>query len=300
MKAFAASERFDAVRSRGARRRETLLAYALLGPTVALIALFAYYPLYRLVYFSLFRPNRNTFIEAADEWIGPSNIWTHLTSHEFLSSLWVSVKFTLISVPLGLIAGLVLAVVADRRLKGIRFFQTVFSSTVATSVAVASVIFMTLLQPESGIFRNVSWLSLNKPDSALLAIALSATWQNAGLTFVIVMAALQAVPQEVTEAAELDGYGSFRRFTRITMPLISPALMFLAVVLVVHALQAYGQFEILQPGSDAQPLLYKIADPQGVSTISTRAVYSLGLFGVTVFVSFVQFRLLERRVHYGN
>jgi sn-glycerol 3-phosphate transport system permease protein len=162
------------------------------------------------------------------------------------------------------------------------------------------VVFTTLLQPENGLWRDVDWLSLNKSASAIRAISVVAVWQNAGLTFVIVLAALQAVPQEIKEAARLDGYGTVRNFFSVTVPMISPALMFLAVVLVVNALQAYAQFEILQPVKTAQPLLYKIADPDGASTISTRAVFSLGLFGVTILVSLLQFNLLEKRVHYGN
>ena len=292
--------RRDTVASSRKRWNESGLALLFLGPTMAVFALFSYYPLYRLVYFSLYRPNRNSFIEGADEWIGFSNIWDNLASETFTAALWVSAKFTLMTVPLGLTAVICLAVAADRHLRGIKIFQTIFSSTVATSVAVASVVFTTLLQPENGLWRDVDWLSLNKSASAIRAISVVAVWQNAGLTFVIVLAALQAVPQEIKEAARLDGYGTVRNFFSVTVPMISPALMFLAVVLVVNALQAYAQFEILQPVKTAQPLLYKIADPDGASTISTRAVFSLGLFGVTILVSLLQFNLLEKRVHYGN
>ncbi|MBK6670780.1 MAG: sugar ABC transporter permease [Microthrixaceae bacterium] len=287
-------------RASGRRARDSLLAASFLAPAFAVFAVFAYYPLYRLVYLSLYRPNRNTFIGGSDEWIGGSNIIDSLTSSTFLRSLAVTAKFAVLTVPMGIILGVLLAVAADRKLRGIRIFQTIFSSTVASSVAVASVVFFTLLQPEAGLWRNVSWLSIKQPGSALVAISTTAVWQNAGLTFVIVLAALQALPSEVREAAELDGYGPVRRFFRITVPLISPALLFLAVVLVIHALQAYAQFEILKPTNDAQPLLYKIADPEGVETISSRAVYSLGLFVVSLIVSIAQFGLLERRVHYGE
>lgn len=292
----------DTSPGRGASRRtrDALLAYSFLAPVLIVFAAFAYYPLYRLVYFSLYRPSRNAFKAGPDEFIGWSNISDSLTSSDFIDGLLVSVKFMAMTVPLGLVLGVLLAVAADRRLRGIRIFQTIFSSTVASSVAVASVVFFTLLQPQAGLLRNVEWLSLNNPNSALLAISFVAVWQNAGLTFIIVLAALQAVPDEMKEAAALDGYSAPRRFFQITVPLISPALMFLAIVLVIAALQAYAQFEILDPIKDAQPLLYKIADPSGVRTVSTRAVYSLAMFVITLVVSVAQFSILDRRVHYGD
>ena len=72
-------------------------------------------------------------------------------------------------------------------------------------------------------FKDVSWLSLDQPQSAMFSVALSSVWQNLGLTFIIVLAALQAVPDELNEAATLDGFSAVRRFFRITVPLISPA-----------------------------------------------------------------------------
>ena len=175
-----------------------------------------------------------------------------------------------------------------RRLKGIKIFQTVFSSTVATSVAVASVVFYTLVNPEIGYFKDVPWLSLRDGTSALFAVSLTSVWQNLGLTFIVVLAALQAVPDEMIEAATLDGYGAVRRFFRITVPLISPALLFLAIVLVVTSLQAYAQIEILTgggPGGATETLLFKIADPRGVRSLGERASLSLGLFVLTAAVA---------------
>ncbi len=110
-------------------------------------------------------------------------------------------------------------------------FQTIFASTVASSVAVASVVFLTLINPQVGYFRDVAFISLTDPATALRGVALSSVWQNLGLTFIIVLAGLQAVPEEIYEAATLDGYGPFRRFFRVTLPLISPTMMFLVVVL---------------------------------------------------------------------
>jgi sn-glycerol 3-phosphate transport system permease protein len=223
-----------------------------------------------------------------------------LTSDDFREGLWHSIQFVIYTVPAGLVLGILLAVAAHRRLAGIKVFQTIFTSTLASSVAVTSVIFLYLLNPVVGIFQ-VGWL--NDPDMAMFAVALSAIWQNMGLSFVIVLAGLQAVPDEVMEAATLDGYGSVKRLLRITLPLISPVLLFLLVVLVIFGLQAFAQIDIITKGAPAgatETLVFKINRLVRPDNIGIGAVYSVGLFVVTVVVTAVQFVILDRRVHYAR
>ena len=169
-----------------------------------------------------------------------------------------SLTFVLYTVPAGLVLGVLLAVAAHRRLKGIKVFQAIFSSTLASSVAVSSVMFFYLLNPTIGVFQ-VEWR--NQRGWSLFAAALPSIWQNLGLAFVIVLAGLQAVPDEVLEAARLDGFGAIRRLFRVTLPLISPVLMFLAVVLLVFGFQAFAQIDIVTnggPAGSSETLVYKI------------------------------------------
>ena len=218
---------------------------------------------------------------------------------DFREGLWHSFQFVLYTVPAGLVLGILLAVAAHRRLKGIKVFQAIFSSTLASSVAVSSVIFFFLFNPAIGVFR-VDWTT--DPDMALFAAALPSIWQNLGLSFVIVLAGLQAVPDEVMEAATLDGYGPVRRLFRITLPLISPVLLFLLVVLVIFGFQAFAQIEIITKGGPAGAVRDAgVQDlPAHARTTGRGAVMSVGLFFVTLVVTFLQFVILERRVHYGD
>jgi sn-glycerol 3-phosphate transport system permease protein len=283
------------------RLREGGLAYLFLLPSLVVFAVFFYYPLYRLVWFATHQQSR--FRNRPATYVGTEQLTETLSGNDFFDGLVHSGLFMVYTVPLGIVLGVLLAVAAHRRLRGIKIFQTIFSSTVASSVAVASVVFTTLVNPEMGYFRDVSWLSLRSGDSALFAVSLSSVWQNLGLTFIVVLAALQTVPDELTEAATIDGYGPVRRFFRITVPLISPALLFLAIVLVVHALQAYAQIEILTgggPGGATETLLFKIADPRGVRSLGERASLSLGLFVLTAVVAGFQYSMLSKRVHYGD
>lgn len=282
------------------RVKDRLLAAAFLAPAALVFAAFSVYPLYRLVYMGLHQRNR---FGTAERWVGLEQYRQVLGGDEFRSGVEITVRYIALTVPAGLVLGVLLAVAANRRLRGIKVFQAIFSSTVASSVAVASVVFLVLVNPQIGYFRDVGWLSLADPDTALRGVALSSIWQNLGLTFIIVTAGLQAIPDEIDEVATLDGYGPVRKLVRITLPLLSPTLLFLAVVLVIFGFQTFAQVDILTGGGPAgstETLVFKIFDSQQPLRQGTGAVMAIGLFGLTLVVSIVQFNLLERRVHYGS
>lgn len=288
------------MKRRSRRVRDAVLALLLLVPSAIIFVAFFFYPLYRLFYLGLHQQNR---FGTAERYVGWSKFGEVLTGDQFTEGLKISGTYVLYTVPLGIVLGILLAVAANRRLRGIKAFQTIFASTVASSVAVASVVFFVLINPQVGYFSNVSFFSLSNPDTALRGVALSSVWQNLGLTFIIVLAGLQTVPEELIEAATLDGYGPIRKFFRVTLPLISPTLLFLAVVLVIFAFQAFAQVDILTSGGPAgstETLVFKIFNSQQPLSQGTGAIMAIGLFGITLFVSLAQFLLLEKRVHYGN
>ena len=288
-------------RGRGPRKRysarEVALALVLLAPSIVVFVAFFYRPFLNLLHWGTFESRRNG---AFFEDVGLRQYREQLTSDDFREGLWHSVQFVLYTVPAGMVLGVLLAVAAHRRLKGIKAFQAIFSSTLASSVAVTSVIFFYLFNPVVGLVAT-DWL--NDPGMAMFAVSLSSIWQNMGLAFVIVLAGLQAVPDEVMEAATLDGYGPVRRLLRITLPLISPVLLFLLVVLVIFGLQAFAQVDIITKGgpvSATETLVFKINRLSRPDNIGIGAVYSVGLFFVTLVVTAVQFVILERRVHYAR
>jgi sn-glycerol 3-phosphate transport system permease protein len=277
--------------------KETAIGVALLAPSIAVFVAFFYRPFLNLLYWGTFESRANG---AFFERVGLRQYREELTSSDFREGLWHSVQFVLYTVPAGLLLGILLAVAAHRRLRGIKAFQAIFSSTLASSVAVTSVIFLYLLHPVVGVFR-VDWLT--DPNMAMFAVSLSSIWQNMGLSFIIVLAGLQNVPDEVMEAATLDGYGPVRRLVRITLPLISPVLLFLLVVLVIFGLQAFAQVDILTgggPAASTETLVFKINRLVRPDNIGIGAVYAVGLFFVTLAVTALQFVILERRVHYAR
>ena len=285
--------------------REALIAVAFLTPSLAIFMAFSFYPFQQLVLRGLYR---NNSAGTRLRYVGWSQYGDVLSGPQFREGLWHSVQFVIFTVPIGLLLGTVLAVAANRRLRGIKVFQAIFSSTIATSAAVASVVFLVLINQQIGVYQGGvpgfgTQAILENPSTAMFGVSLSSIWQNLGLSFVIVLAGLQAIPQEVDEAATLDGYGPVRRFLRITLPLISPVLMFLVVVLVIFALPAFAPVEFLTNGGPAQStetLVYKIFQRQTPDKMGAGAVLSVGLFGITFLVTLAQFLLLEKRVHYGR
>lgn len=277
--------------------RESLLAVVLLSPSMAVFAVFFYRPFLNLLHWGTFESRRGG---AYFESVGLAQYQEQLTGEDFRDGLWHTLQFILYTVPAGLVLGVLLAVAAHRQLRGIRVFRAVFSSTLASSTAVAAVIFLYLVHPVVGVIE----LDLrNDPDWAMLAAALPSIWQNMGLAFIIVLAGLQAIPDEVMEAARLDGYGPVRRLLQITLPLLSPVLLFLLVVLVIFGFQAFAQIDIVTGGGPAgatETLVFKINRLVRPDNIGIGAVYSVGLFGVTFVATVLQFLLLERRVHYAS
>jgi ABC-type sugar transport system permease subunit len=223
----------------------------------------------------------------------------------------VTAKYALITVPIGLVLGVALAVLADKYMRGVGIFRTIFSSTVATSVAVASVMWFFLLNPNVGVLAQ--WIGgiaktpglLQDPHSALWAVSASSIWANLGFTFIVVTAGLQGVPKDLYESAYVDGAGGFSRFTNVTLPMISPTLLFATVVLTTRAFQSFGEVDLLTGGGPLgkTTTLTFLAYGSGLPTSNDdglRATVSVLLFAVLLALALVQFRGLEKRVHYGN
>ena len=299
-------------RSKLAQRvREAALAYLLLLPALVIFVTFIFYPFLRNFELALYRthpfdPSRTAYDGLGE---GVSRAVENITSAAVTSSLWTTVLFALMTVPAGIFLGLALAVAAHQRLRGIGIYRFIFSSTIATSVAVAAVIFGTLFNPQIGW---LPWLGFN-PDPPLLenstwalpAVAFLTVWQNIGFSFVIMSAGLQAVPDDVLEAAQIDGARAWRRFWRVTVPLLSPTVFFAVVVGTIMAFQTFGQIHLLTeggPGDSTQVMAYAIYDSiRGASPDhSMAAAQSIALFFVTLLITLFQLRVLEKRVHYGE
>lgn len=289
------------------RRREWGLAALLLLPSSVAFGVFVFYPFARTIWLGLFRTNpfgnRQTYV-------GFEQYLDVLRSSDFHNSLWVTLQFTLMTVPVGLALGLGLAVLAHQRLAGVGIYRTIFSSTVATSVAVASLMFISLLSPSVGLINQVLKAAdqqpvyfLQRPGWALVAVAAVTVWQNLGITFIVISAGLQSVPDDLYESARLDGAGAWSRFVDITLPLLSPTLLFGFVVLTITSFQTFGQVDLLTGGGplDATNLIVFSIYTEAFRNFNpgVAAAQAVVLFLIVLALSVVQMKVLERRVFYG-
>lgn len=290
------------------RARDTVTATWMLAPSLVVFGAFVFYPLGRAAFLGLHQAD---FFGGNRRWIGFSQYLDVLTSETFLESLVTTLKFTLLTVPTGLALGLAMAVLADKTLRGIGIFRTFFASTVATSVAVASLMFLVLLNPSIGMLTNLLPFDvlknpglLQNPDTALYAVAITTIWQNLGFTFIVISAGLQSVPTDLREAALIDGATPWRAFTNVTLPQLSPTLMFAAVVLTIGSFQSYGQIDLLTQGGPqgrTRVLVYSIYGTSSpiVNNEGIQSATAVLLFVLVLLLSVVQFTYLDKRVHYG-
>jgi len=290
------------------RWRDGALAAALLAPSFAVLSLFVLYPLGRAVWLGHQRCDATGSSCRSNGWDQYVDVFR---SREFQQAFGVTFRFALVTVPVGLALGVGLAVLADKQLRGMSLFRTVFSSTVATSVAVASLMWLFLLNPNVGVLAD--WLGgtaknpglLNDEDTALWAVAVSSIWANLGFTFIVVTAGLQSIPAELHESAYVDGAGGVRRFVDVTLPLLAPTLLFVAVVLTSRAFQSYGEFDLLTgggPGGSTTSLTYLVYGSNSIirSNSGLQAAVAVLLFVTLLVLSLLQIRGVERRVHHAR
>ncbi len=296
-------------RARRLRRvREAALGYLLVLPALAVFCVFVFYPFFQNFRLALYQTP--PYPGLPSRYVGLHQAAQVLSSSGFLQSLGSTLLFVVMVVPAGLLGGLLLAVAAHRRLRGMAVYRVIFSSTVVSSVAVSALVFGTLMDPVVGL---LPWLGLNPSPPilqnttwALPAIAVMTVWQFLGLSFIVMSAGLSAVPEEVLEAARVDGASERTVFWRVTVPLLSPTIFFGLVVATIYAFQTFGQVDILIGYSNAafehvNLLVYDILNTIEVAkTPGQAAVLSLVLFLLTLGVTLLQLRFVERRVHYAS
>ncbi|MNO77077.1 sn-glycerol-3-phosphate transport system permease protein UgpA [compost metagenome] len=286
--------------------KEHALAYLFLAPSLVLFGLFLLYPLIKSVYLSLFLTNPRGQIAA---YVGFDNFTQLLGSAAFWNSISVTFQFVLLTVPGGVILGLIMAALAHSRLKGMRIFQFIFSLPLALSVSTSAVIWMMLFHPTLGMFNYfldliglpaVQWLTDAK--WALLSISIMTIWMNSGFNFIVLLSGLQGISDDMYDSAKVDGAGPIRTFITIILPLLSPTVFFLSVVSIISSFQAFGQMHILTKGGPAgstEVFVYSIYKEAFVNyQFGTGSAMAIILFLLILILTLLQFTLVEKKVHY--
>lgn len=281
--------------------------YLFLLPALVVFALFCYYPLGDTIYRSLYSTD---LFGRPVRFVGFTNYIEMFTSAEFLRVIGVTVAFVVGCVLLKLIIGLAVAVPLSTRLAGTAFARPIVLIPMAFSSAVAAVVFKMMYQPATGTFDQIlnavgaptpAWLT--SPRWSLASIVFADTWVGLGLVILLLMAALDSVPDSTLEAAALDGATGWRRMWSIQIPLITPTLFFVIVTQTVQALREFTLIRILTEGGPSGSSttltyeLYRIAFASNADYGSS-AAHGVVLMIVVAAVTYLQFHIGERRVNY--
>jgi sn-glycerol 3-phosphate transport system permease protein len=286
--------------------RSAWLPYALVAPQIAVTLVFFFWPALQGVWFSF---QLQDAFGLRTEFVGLANFAALFRDENYLESFQVTALFSALVAVSGIAISLLLATMADRVVRGALVYRTLLIWPYAVASAVAGVLWLFLFAPSIGIATyalrqlGVHWDWLLQGDQALLLVVIAATWKQVSYNFLFFLAGLQSIPRPLIEAAAIDGAGPARRFWTIVFPLLSPTTFFLLVVNLVYAF--FDTFAVIDATTQGGPagatniLVYKVYyDGVKAADLGGSSAQSVILMIVVILLTVVQFRFIERRVHY--
>lgn len=279
---------------------------AFLAPQLLISLLFFFWPAGHAIQESFFQ---------SDVWgggrifVGLANFATLFHDPLYLKSFVTTWIFSFSTAFISLFFGFFFAIAVDRVHRGQGTYTTLLLWPYAIAPAVAGVLWMFLFNPSIGIisgwlhFIGINWNPLLHGTDALVLTIIAASWKQIAYNFIFFLAGLQSIPKSIVEAASIDGASPFRRLYTIILPLLSPTLFFLMVMNVVYAFfDTFGVIDAATqggPGQATMTLVYKTyADGILHNDFNSSAAQSVILTVMVIILTVIQFRFVERRVHY--
>ncbi len=282
------------------------LPIALIVPQLAIVLIFFYWPAAQAV--------RQSFLLQDAFGLSTTFVWFEnyrelFNDPDYFSAIVRTFVFSFAIAASSLSFALLLAVMADKPLRGSMIYRTLLIWPYAVSPPVAGVLWIFMLNPSLGVIAHglrklgVDWNPLLDGNQAALLVILAAAWKQISYNFLFFLAGLQSIPQSVHEAAAIDGARPMRRFWTVTFPLLTPTIFFLIVVNVVYAFfDTFGVIDTMTRGGPAnatQTLVYKVyVDGLLGGNLGGSAAQSVILMGMVIVLTAVQFRFVERKVTY--
>jgi sn-glycerol 3-phosphate transport system permease protein len=284
-----------------------LFPAALLLPQLAVTVVFFFWPAGQAIVQSV---QGGDAFGLSTRFVGGDNFATLFADPNYLFSFAVTAFFSVCVALLALAPGLLLAVMADRVVRGATFYKTVLLLPYAIAPAIAGVLWMFLFNPTIGVvaawlrWAGVDWNYLLNGRQAMLLVILAAAWKQISYNFLFFLAGLQAIPPSLLEASAIDGATPRRRFWTIVFPLLAPTSFFLIVVNIVYAF--FDTFGVIHNVTEGGPdkateiLVYKVWYDGIVGLdLGGSAAQSVVLMAIVIGLTAIQFRFIERRVHYA-
>ncbi|WP_420111519.1 carbohydrate ABC transporter permease [Pseudactinotalea sp.] len=289
--------------------REGLVAAMFLVVPMAVFTTFVFVPLVRTIWLSI---HQTDMFGRPRELVWFSQYATLFSDPALRKVLMTTALFALATVIPSILIGLGLALALQAKVSSIGVFRTLMATPFAFSAAAAAVLFDIFYSPSVGVLNGmlarlelpqIGWLT--DPSWALLSLAAVIVWRDIAYAMLVLSAGLGSVPNEVTEAAQMDGASSWRTLRSVVLPLLTPSIFFLVVVSTISSLQTFGEINILtQGGPDSSTTtlvysLYQSAFAFGASNYGMASVKAVVLLLLVMLITVIQFRVLQKRVFYS-
>ena len=286
--------------------RSAWLPWVLMAPQVAVIVLFFFWPAAQALLQSV---QQSDAFGTSVDWVGLDNFRNLWNDDTYLASFYTTAIFSTLVAVVGISVSLLLAVFADRIVKGALAYKTLLIWPYAVAPAVAGVLWLFMFAPSVGVVSywlralGIDWNHLLNGTHAMTLVVMAAVWKQISYNFLFFLAGLQSIPKSLIEAAAIDGARPWRRFWTMVFPLLSPTTFFLLVINMVYAF--FDTFAIIDaatqggPGKDTAILVYKVYfDGFKAMDMGGSAAQSVVLMVIVVALTVVQFRFVEKKVNY--
>jgi multiple sugar transport system permease protein len=284
--------------------KEAIDGYLFITPWLVGFLIFTLGPLVASVFLSFTKWD----IFSAPEFVGMANYTNLFADPLFKKSLYNTFYYAIFSIPLGMAGGLFLAILLNQKVKGLPIFRTLFYLPSVTSGVAVALLWKWIFNPEFGIANlilnrfglpSLQWLS--SPRWAMPALIIMSLW-GVGGGMLIYLAGLQGIPQQLYEAAELDGAGWWSCFTKITLPMLSPTLFFQLIMGIIGSFQVFTQVYVMTQGGPANAtlvyVLYLYKNAFQWWKMGYASALAWILFAIVMIFTLIQFKLAPRWVHY--
>lgn len=233
--------------------KDNLIGYGFLAPALLLLTIFLIIPVIMVIYYAF--TDYYLLTPDARQFIGLENFKRLFADPIFVKSIWNTAKFVVWIIPVQIGAALGMALIINKNRKGNIFFKVAFFAPVVMSLVVISILWLYLLNPNEGLvntlFAKIGIASqpfLTSPKQAMYALVFVSAWQGAGYQMLLFLGGMQNIPQDVYEAAEIDGFSKFQQFRYITMPLLKPTAIFILLTTLISAFKLIIQPMVMTQG----------------------------------------------------
>ena len=286
--------------------RSAWLPWVLVGPQAVIIGVFFFWPAVQAILQSV---QQQDAFGTSTEWVGLANFERIFSDPGYLASFKTTAIFSILVAVGGIAIALLLAIFADRVVRGALAYKTLLIWPYAVAPAVAGVLWLFMFAPSIGVVSyalrkaGISWNHLLNANDAMTLIVLAAIWKQISYNFLFFLAGLNSIPKSLIEAAAIDGARPWRRFWTIVFPLLSPTTFFLLVINIVYAF--FDTFGVIDATTEGGPsgatdiLVYKVYhDGVKAADLGGSSAQSAILMAIVILLTVVQFRFVERRVNY--